>query len=248
MRFSRFLLFVFVLLLCLPLGAQQIAATAPQAPATLQKAFGATVGTASIKDVTLTGTARRIAGSDDETGTAVLKALATGETRMDFSFPSGQRSEVRTNSGNVPAGQWSGPDGKPHKMSYHNLMTDSSWFFPALTLTRLVSSQGYVVSVVGPESRSGQAVEHLAVSQLASELPPDISAEVQHLSRMEVYLDSASGLPVALTFNIHPDNNALLDIPEEIRLSDYRVMNGAHVPFHVEQFLNNGLIYCPSRM
>jgi len=73
-------------------------------------------------------------------------------------------------------------------------------------------------------------------------LPPDMSALMQHLSQMDLYLDAVSGLPAAMTFNIHPDNNALLDIPTEIRLSDYRMVNGAQVPFHVEQYLNNSLV------
>jgi hypothetical protein len=59
---------------------------------------------------------------------------------------------------------------------------------------------------------------------------------------MEIYLNSASGLPVALTSNTQPDNNLLLDIPVEIRFSDYRAVNGAQVPFHVEKYLNNTLI------
>jgi hypothetical protein len=109
MRFARFALFLCLLLLAFPAWAQQTAATIAQGPLVLQHAFSVLAGSASVSDVTLTGTARRIAGSDDEMGTAVLKALATGETRMDFSFPSGQRSETRTSSNSVPAGTWTGP-------------------------------------------------------------------------------------------------------------------------------------------
>src|SRR5712691_11329693 len=142
---------LFYLLLHSPVWAQQTAAPGAQGRAVLQQSLGVLAGTTSLADVTLTGTARRIAGSDDETGTAVLKALATGEARMDFSFPSGQRSEARTNPNNVPAGAWTGPDGKAHPLSQHNLMTGSSWFSPALALGRLVFSQNSNVFLVGPE-------------------------------------------------------------------------------------------------
>ncbi len=59
---------------------------------------------------------------------------------------------------------------------------------------------------------------------------------------MDFFLDSTTFLPAVTTFNIHPDNNALLDIPIEVRFSDYRAVNGVQVPFHVQKFLNNGLI------
>jgi hypothetical protein len=208
----------------------------------LQQSLGVLAGATSIADVTLTGTARRIAGSDDETGAAVLKALATGEARIGFSFPSGPRSETRTNSNNDPAGTWTGPDAKVHPQSQHNLMTDSSWFFPALTLGRLVSSQSSSVSLIGQEARDGVSVVHLTVSQLFPDLSNKISLLMQHLSQMDLFLDSSTQLPVALAFNQHPDNDAGLDIPAEVRFSDYRTVNGVQVPFHIQRFLNNSLI------
>src|SRR4029077_19079239 len=117
-----------------------------------------------------------------------------------------------------------------------------SWFFPALTLNRWLSTPAYSISLVGQESRNGGTVEHVTVSLTASGLPADDSATFQHLSQMEIYLDSASGLPIALTFNTHPDNNLLLDIPVEIRFSDYITVNGVQVPFHVQKYLNNNLM------
>jgi hypothetical protein len=246
MRSFRFSSGAFVwFLLAVVVAAQQLSTQTPQATQgipILQRSLGVLTGATAIKDVTLTGTARRVAGSDGETGTAVLKALATGEARMDLGFPSGQQSEVWANTVDVQAGKWTGPDGKAHAMSPDNLMTDSSWFFPTLTLNRWLSTPGYAISLVGQESRNSEAVEHVTVSLLASALPAELSARFQHLSQMEIYLDSASGLPVTLTFNTHPDNNALLDIPVEIQLSDYRAVKGAQVAFHVEKYLNNVLI------
>jgi hypothetical protein len=61
------------------------------------------------------------------------------------------------------------------------------------------------------------------------------------LSQTDLYLDPATFLPVIIAFNIHPDNNALTDIPIEIHFSDYRPVSGVLIPFHVQKFLNNGL-------
>ena len=57
-----------------------------------------------------------------------------------------------------------------------------------------------------------------------------------------MYLDSASLLPVAITFNLHPDVDAGTDIAAEVRFSDYRLVSGIRVPFHVQEFLNGGLV------
>src|SRR6266571_2906296 len=241
MRFTEFRL-LFCLLLYSPVWAQQTAVTSAQGPIVLQQALGALAGTTSLADVTLTGTARRIAGSDDETGTAVLKALATGEARMDFSFPSGQRSEVRTNSNDLPAGTWTGPDGKVHPQSEHNLMTDSSWFFPALTLAKLVASQAAVITSAGQDFKGGSSVAHLTATQQFPDVPADLAPLMQHVSQMDLFLDAKTLLPAVLDFNAHPDDNMLLDIPIEVRFSDYRAVNGVQVPFHIQRYLNNSLI------
>jgi hypothetical protein len=206
----------------------------------LQNSLGALTGGQSITDVTLSGTARRIAGSDDETGTGVFKAIA-GAGRMDLTLSAGQRSEVENLTGTSPAGSWSGPDGVSHPIVYHNLMIDPSWFCPALPISRALSS-GYTTAYVGHETRNGQSVQHVQVWQTSAVQSPEGTPTMQHLSQMDFYLDSTTFLPAAITFNIHPDNDMGLDIPIEIRFSDYRATGGSQVPYHVQKFLNNSLL------
>jgi hypothetical protein len=222
--------------------AQPSAAQASQGAALVQRAFTATGGSIPIADVTLVGTARRIAGSDDESGTATLKALATGETRVDFSFPSGTRSDVCWIDRKHRVGQWVGPDGVWQITPPHNLMVDPAWFFPALLLRSISSSQDFVASHAGSELRNEHSVEHLSAFRPFKLAPGDLARMFQRASQVEIYLDAATLLPAALTFNTHPDNDAGRDIPVEIRYSDYRNVNGVQVPFHVEKFLNNSLV------
>ncbi len=217
-------------------------ASDPSATALLSKSLAALTGNASVSDVTLSGTARRVAGSDDETGTGIFKALASGAGRSDLSLSLGQRSEVVNFTGTNPTGAWSGPDRISHAMSYHNLLTEPAWFFPAFAIARRLSNSAYVATYVGHESHNGQAVEHVSVSQTppSPDDPPTVSFE--HLSQVDFYLDSSTLLPAAVAFSIHPDNNALLDLPIEIRFSDYRATGGSQIPFHVQKFLNNSLL------
>jgi hypothetical protein len=243
------LLGIFVCASCLVAAQQPTTSTSAtpspqqsgQAVAVLGQALQG-LGPGAVKDVTLTGTARRIAGSDDESGTVVLKALSTSEAEMDLSFPSGQRSEAVGNSDKGPVGKWTGPDGQAHAMARHNLMLDSAWFFPALMLPRMGAVNRSVFASVGSETIDGRAVEHLTAWQQFPNFSGESAKLFQHLSQVEIYLDSSTLLPAALTFNAHPDNNALVDIPVKVLYSDYRAVNGVEVPFHVQKFVNNTLV------
>jgi len=59
---------------------------------------------------------------------------------------------------------------------------------------------------------------------------------------MEIYLDASTSLPAAVSFNTHPDRDASRDIPVEITFSDYRLVNGVQIPFHVQKYFNGSLI------
>jgi hypothetical protein len=234
--------FVLIALVLLPCAAQQPAAPADQATTLLQQAFAALNGGKSLSDVRLSGTVERIAGSDDETGTAVLKSIAGCASSVSLSLPSGPRNEIQNCSSMPPVGAWSGPDGVSHAIAFHNLLTGPAWFFPAFTIAQGLSASGYVATYVGAETHNGQAVQHVSLLQ-PSLLPAAPGApSSSHLTQVDLFLDSTTLLPAAVDFNIHPDNNALLDIPVEIRFSNYTPVNGAQVPFHVQKYLNNTLI------
>jgi hypothetical protein len=241
MRVARLVLSVSLsFLFSISLAAQQTATPSPQALTLLRNSLAALTGGQSISDITLTGTARRIAGSDDESGTATLKAIASGASRVDLTLPSGPRSEILNASVTPAAGAWSGPDGVSRAMAFHNLQTEPAWFSPAIAITRVLSSSSYVATYIGQETRNSATVQHVSLC-----VPASSSAHVtplfQHLTQVDFYLDSSTLLPAAMTFAIHPDNNALLDIPVEVRFSDYRAVNAAQVSFHIQQFINNSL-------
>jgi hypothetical protein len=222
-------------------ASSPVAAGSTQAITLLAQSLASLTGHATLTDVTLSGTARRISGSDDESGAAVFKALASGAGRMDLNLSSGKRSEVSDIS-KVPAGAWSGTDRVSHPIAFHNLISEPAWFFPAFAIARRLSDSGYVASYVGHETHNGAAVEHISVSQTAPLANPPGGATFEHLTQIDFFLDSATLLPSAIDFNVHPDNNALLDIPVEVQFTDYRAVDGAQVPFHIEKLLNNSLI------
>jgi hypothetical protein len=241
MTLKRLVLPFCLLLIPFTTYSKQAAIQNPQAVALAAKALAALSGPTPINDMTLTGTATRTAGSDVESGTAVLQALGGSYSSMNLSLSNSTRQEVRNLSSlSVPQGYWITPDGSPQPFSLHNCMTDAAWFAPQLTVLSQLSNPSLIVSYVGPETRAGAAVQHL---HFAVQSPsPDPTGFFQSLSAEEVYLDAATFLPVAITFNSHPDSDASVNISIEIDFSAYQSVNGVLVPFQIQKLINNSLV------
>jgi hypothetical protein len=224
------------------LSAPQKQQVDPQALQLLQRALGVLEGRTAINDVVFTGTARRIAGSEDDTGSASLEATASGESSENVNLSSGTLKNIRTKSNGIPSGIWSGRDGVPHSISEHNLAAPACWFYPTLNLSAIVSNNAYVLSYLGEETLNGKTTYHIEAQKQIGETPVIADLE-RRLSRMDVFLDAATLLPVGLVFNEHPDDDARVDIPVRVEFSDYRSSeNGAEVPFHVQKYINNSLV------
>lgn len=222
--------------------AQRAAPKDPQAVSLLRATLSAL--SSNITNVTLTGTVTRTAGSDIESGAVTLEGLGGGESRVEMMLTDGPRVEVINQGQGGPKGKWSGPDGAQHAMAQHNSLVPAAWFFPALALGGALNDAVVAVSYIGQETLSGVAVQHVRFWRVLS---PGLSSAAaaklfEHVTTADVYLDAANSLPVALDFNIHPDKNELLDIPVEIRYTDYQKINGILLPSHVQKFINNSLL------
>ena len=219
--------------------AQTTSSSSVQAVSTLQNAYKALVGKTTVNNVTLTGTVERIAGGDDETGSVTYRAVV-GSNRLDLSFSSGTLSEIRSTTVTGVSGSWIDANSVSHPMAGHNVMTDVGWF-PLFAIGGITASPNSVLSYVGPETHDGLSVIHFMAWQQFPALSGNAATLPQHLSQMDFYMDPTTLLPMAIAFNIHPDNNALLDIPTEIHYSNYQTVSGVLIPFHVQKFINNTL-------
>lgn len=238
-RFTLSCLLGFVL--CSPTAPaqnQSSLASDSQATALATAAMLAMSGRLPIRDVRMTAQVIHIAGSDYDTGTADLAALGTGQSRIDLDMGDRRRSEIRTDATELPEGFWSDRKGT-HRTANHNCWTDAVWFAPALSsLLSAANTSEVIFSYVGQESRAGILASHLRAYRKSRLVD---SAFVRRLSTTDFYLDSASHLPLAIVFNVHPDNDDNIDIHTEIRFADYRVVDGVRVPFHIQRLLNGGL-------
>ncbi|MGB6481992.1 MAG: hypothetical protein WBE86_00740 [Candidatus Acidiferrales bacterium] len=238
------LLFAFsFLLMVIAVQAQESSTPAPrdpQAVSLLQRSLAALVDTTTVNDVTLNASTDWIAGSDNETGSATLKATAIGQGRVDLSLSDGQRSEVVDISQAPPVGSWCGTDGVWHSIVAHNLYTDPTWFFPTFLISRVLSGVNYAVSPMDAETQNGVAVEHVRTYQQPG-FTTDVAALLQSLSQIDIYLNASTLLPVSVSFNTHADDNALDNVPIQIKFLNYQVVQGISVPYHIQKYIQNGL-------
>jgi hypothetical protein len=210
----------------------------PQAVALASRSIFVLTERNVISDVTLTGTATWTAGSDTETGTATLLALGTGESRMGFASAGGTRTEIRDSSTGTPRGRWIAGNGSAGPFMPHNCWTDAVWFFPPLG--SLAGGPNTLLSYVGAETRNGQAVQHIQSHVYRS---PDYSRpSIRELSTMNFYLDASTSVPIAITYDVHPDNDAGSNLPVEVEFSDYQRVSGVLTPMHIQVHVQGTLL------
>lgn len=213
----------------------------PQALTLATAAMTALSSGQQVSDVTLTGTATETAGATVNSGTATFKAKGYWESRIDFG--GSNHSEIRSvDSSGHPIGAWTTPDGVSHTMAFHNVWTDAGLFFPVFSSLSVASQPNVTAKYIGQETRNGASVQHLRFFRSADATLAAAANDIPNLSRVDIFLDSVSSLPVAITFNAHPDNDASRDIQMEMDYTNYQSVSGVQIPFHVQKLLSGGVI------
>jgi len=227
---------VSIALACCVASAQSAPASNAQALSYAAQSIAAMVGGVSISDVTLTGT---VTWSGSHTGTATLRALGTGESRMDLALTAGTRTEIRDAQTGAQLGQWFSPNNTSGNYAFQNCWTDAVWFFPVLG--SLAAGPNVVLSYIGPTTWNGERVQHIQ-SYVFQANSSGLTPSPQQLSTMDFYLDTTTLLPTAVTFNAHPDNNPNAGLLVEVDFSNYQAISGIVVPLHIQKYQQGNLM------
>jgi hypothetical protein len=230
-----------ILLLVSVASSQNPPQSDPQAVAFASQAMTALTNGVAVTDVTLSGNATWIAGSDDETGSATLLEKGTGESRIDLNLSGGTRTEIRNDSTGFPQGETIASGGTVQPWPQHNCWINASWFFPALSILAATSDPSVILSYVGLESRGTGSVQHIRAYHYLPSKRQAATAITASLSAEDIYLDSSSLLPVAFSFNTHPDDDEATNILVEIDFFNYQPVNGVQVPMRVQKLISGGL-------
>jgi hypothetical protein len=206
----------------------------PKAVALAAQAIAALTGGTAVSDVTISGSVVWTSGPRNATGTVVAYGKTSAMSRIDLTVGSGNRSEIRNNTNASAQGTWINAAGQSNSAAAQNCWTDPVWFFPALTsLSAVTTDNTLVLTYVGLETRNGVSVQHIRSYHCVASKFLEFTAFTQRASKVDYYLDAPTLVPLWITFNAHPDNDANTDIPVEIDFSDYQLVSGVLVPYHI---------------
>jgi len=195
----------------------------------------------AVSGVQMTGTANWTYGSDQQTGTVTLQANANGQSRMLLQLTSGSRIETQNPfSDSQRQCTWSGPDSVVHNSAVHRCWVDGVWFLPAITMQAGAGALDDVASIA-QSSDPGRIRIHRE-RHVIDVNSTQTGQFIAQLSAIDLDIDSTTNQPVQLAFTEHPDNDAGIDLPVEIRYGGYSTFSGVTVPTHIQKFINHALV------
>jgi len=203
-------------------------ASDPQALNMAGKSILSMTGMTVISDVVINATVTSFQGSDRSSGLATVKLNSKGESRIDSILDGQKRTDVQSNGLGFPQKWWLDSNGT-HAAASHNSMTDSAWLFPALSSLASVSEKNVILSYLGQETKDGVQVEHLRTYKVWPEAPREFMT-FKKLTMTDYFLDAETLLPVAMIFNLHPDDDMSRDIPVEVQFKNYVQLAGVFMP------------------
>jgi len=214
----------------------------PQAVTLAAQSMAALTGGTPATDATVSGSVMWVSGSQNVTGQGTFLAKGTAESSVALTSASVSRTDIRNNTGGLVQAEWIASDGTPTLYATHNCMTDPSWFFPALS-SLANSDPTLVLTYAGLETRSGTSVQHIQSYHYSYNKNASAMAFTQQLGTVDFYLDASSYLPVSVTYNVHPDDDASVNLPVEVDFSAYQTITGGfQVPMHIQQYVQSGLM------
>lgn len=207
----------------------------------ISEAISAIAGDTSITDSTMTGTAT--SGTDAAaSGTISLEMLATQYGRLDLVWPSGSFSLIRNDNNPDECGiRVDSSSAKSVAIAPHQCWMPAAWFLPLSWLTFAMAPNA-VTAYVGPESHNDIKTDHIHVYQDFSDQSKPVRTLLQGLTSVDLYLDCASHLPVAIGLSDTTDDNAGANLPGEIQFSNYQKSDTATLPYEIKRFSQGVLL------
>jgi hypothetical protein len=236
MHSARFGLLVSILLLNVPVWAQQAqtaatpspAAKDPQAVIIVNQVLGAAGGVAAIKaiaDYTASGTITYHEAQDVQ-GTVTVRGSGLGNLRIDAALPTGIRSEAISNGdGQVKR---KAEDGGVTPLHVQAPMAPGRLVLPYLLLAPAVNSPGLSLSYKGLVNVDGHSAHDVQLVRIFPGLS-DPTGLILEYGTIDFFID-----PSTFQLLMMQDVGRMHQV-RQVRYSDYRLVNGVLVPFSITQ-------------
>lgn len=221
-----------VTLLMVPVAASCSAQTALQ-PFVSRLAAQAS---ASPQTITIIGQAEWVAGSLHASGSATLKASADGSAAVSLALDKFAATEN--------FGPWSmdrvcsrnDADGKVRQIEGMKCLAALPWFLPGITGPGRLPS--FISSIDSGEVPFGDTTLHKISYVPAFPTTSATKARLLKAASLSMYYDPVTLQVTALEYNLHPDGDDVRSIPVTVIFSDFRIVNGFTVPFHIDRYAN----------
>jgi len=234
MRVARVVFLIVLLFLPLvQLNSQQTSSTIQQdaqAVAILRQSI-ATMGTTVPTDSSATGTVTIVEGSTTQSGPIQILTRGIAQTIETLSLPDGQRSIIYSNG---DAKEIFGPQSENPPLEL--IVTEQSVLFPLPFLTALVRNADESIRYIGSETLNESLVQHIQVSNTFASKPR--LKKLASFSTTDIWFDSASGLPLKISYFRRAGGGSVPSIPVEVHFSNYTHVSGVLYPFQIQRSLN----------
>ena len=164
-------------------------------------------------------------------GSVSIRERGVDQFRLDAVLPEGTRSWAVSQG----AGSIKDSDGTSTKIRSYNALNSGAIANPLARIASLIKETGTQISYVGLETAEGRLVHHV---RLQPALRPDekpLGDYAAPLKRLDVFIDSKSFLILKTQDFIHGENNVRDTYARELNFADYRLANGALLPFSVSE-------------
>jgi hypothetical protein len=231
---ARFAVLVSLVTLLVALPA--LAQSSPQPPfqrdsqaiAILAQAFKALGGTVP-PDSLASGTFARISGSTSDTGSIQIMTRGYSQTAEKITA-GGTTTSVVYSQGYSGQKNGSGTS----RFSLERSLSSDSAMFPLITIAAAQDPTSGA-QFVGNETVNGTAAYHLRIwRNLADQNFSGLSA----FAIKDIWINSASSLPLEVTFDMRDADGSAPHIPVALFFSDYRSTSGIMYPFQISKSLN----------
>lgn len=224
---------------CTPLLAQGPASTVPDF---LSKAQADESGQKLVNQVSLTAAVEWTAGSLHEHGTAQLQANADGSAGLQFDLGQASWHETQTKMDMSRTCDWTDSSGKTHSSIGLNCLTAIPWFSPLL-VTQIAIQQPSLFDIAdgGQVSKDDVPLHQVELDFKLGGVDTTSAKALIKTPKFKVLYDPQMLLPASLEYAIHPDGDDTRSIQVRVVYSDFRLVVGSMVPFHIERYVNHSL-------
>jgi hypothetical protein len=211
----------------------------------IANAWAAFSNSLPINSVQLSGEIATQAGatSDSGTVTAVSRVDTTSSTQLNLTSGTWTETRVAIANSGIYQCTWSGPDGAVHNAASHNCVVPASWMCPSLMLQPGLTPSNVGIAYIAHETLGDEGVEHVQMQVIYgnAQTPTNVTALLEQVSTVDLYVDSSSFLPVMLRTTLRADNDANTSIPVEVHYSNFIQSSGVTVPSSIQRYIDSSL-------